>query len=269
MPGSRSLVQAVATAIVLIAIAITFYLLGVTAFFVLICIVVLLALYELLTALKKFGRQPVILFGLACGFGLLLVAYLERPAYFAVVLAVTVFGSLILSLRPGRGITPASDAAWTVLAVVWVCGGGAAATAISRLEPGGLNILIATVAIVALDDIAAYFVGTTFGRHKLAPSISPAKSWEGFVGGLVAAVLGGVVVSLLLDELTLLHGIDMALIVGLLAPVGDLVESSAKREIGIKDSSDLLPGHGGMLDRLDAIIFCLPGVYLYLRFVVF
>jgi phosphatidate cytidylyltransferase len=267
--GGRSLAQAVVTAVVLVLVAIGFFLLGPSAFFILICLVVPMALFELLLALKKTGRRPVITFGLACGLGMLFVAYLERPAYFGVVLAVTVFGSLLLSLRPGRGATPASDAAWTILAVTWICGGGAAATAMTRLEPGGLNLLVAMVGIVAVDDIAAYFAGTAFGKHKLAPSISPAKSWEGWIGGVVAALGAGVVVSLLLDELTLIHGLDIALIVGLMNPIGDLVESSAKREIGIKDSSGLLPGHGGMLDRLDAIIFCAPAVYLYLRFVVF
>jgi len=267
--GGRSLGQAIVTAVVLVLALIGFYLLGATAFFGLICIVVLLALFELLDALKKAGRRPVIPFGLACGLGMLVVAYLERPAFFGVVLAVTVFGSLLLGLRPGRGATPASDASWTVLAVMWICGGGAAATAITRLDPGGLNLLVAMVGIVAVDDIAAYFTGTAFGKHKLAPSISPAKSWEGWAGGVVAAIGAGIVASLVLDELILLHGLDIALIVGLFNPVGDLVESSAKREIGIKDSSGLLPGHGGMLDRLDAILFCAPAVYLYLRFVVF
>jgi phosphatidate cytidylyltransferase len=263
------LLQAVVTAILLIGLVVGFYLLGASGFFILICGAVLLALFELLDALKKSGRRPVISFGLLCGFGMLGVAYLERPAYFGVVLAVAVFGSLLLGLRPNRGQSPSSDAAWTVMGVMWICGGGAAATAITRLEPGGLNLLVALVGIVALDDITAYFAGTAFGKHKIAPSISPAKSWEGFAGGVLAALVAGAIASLILDELTLLHGLDIALIVGLLNPVGDLVESSAKREIGIKDSSGLLPGHGGMLDRLDAIVFCAPAVYLYLRFVVF
>ncbi len=267
--GGRSLAQAIVTALVLVGLLVGFYLLGASAFFVLICAVVLLALFELLDALKKSGRRPLISFGLLCGFGMLWVAYLERPAYFGVVLAVTVFGSLLLGLRPNRGESPSSDAAWMVVGVMWICGGGAAATAITRLEPGGLNLLVAMVAIVALDDIAAYFAGTTFGKHKMAPSISPAKSWEGYAGGVLAALAAGVAASAILDELTLLHGVDIAVIVGLLNPVGDLVESSAKREIGIKDSSGLLPGHGGMLDRLDAILFCAPAVYLYLRFIVF
>jgi phosphatidate cytidylyltransferase len=267
--GGRSLIQAVVTALVLVGLVVGFYLLGPSGFFILICGAVLMALYELLAALKKSGRRPVIVFGLACGFGMLYVAYIERPAYFGVVVAVTVFGSLLLGLRPQRGATPASDAGWTALGVLWVCGGGAAATAITRFEPGGLNLLVAMVAIVAADDIAAYFAGTAFGKHKMAPSISPAKSWEGWVGGMVAALAAGVVASLVIDELTLLHGLDIALVIGLLNPVGDLVESSAKREIGIKDSSGLLPGHGGMLDRLDAIIFCAPAVYMYLRFIVF
>jgi phosphatidate cytidylyltransferase len=132
---------------------------------------------------------------------------------------------------------------------------------------GGLNLLVGHVAVAALDDIAAYFVGVRFGAHKLAPSISPAKSWEGFLGGFVTALVAGMVFGALLDELSWLDGLAIATIIGLLAPAGDLSESMAKRELGIKDSGRLLPGHGGFLDRLDAMVFCAPAVLLYLRVV--
>lgn len=267
--GGRSLTQAVVTAVILVAILVSFYLLGNPAFFVLICIVVLTALFELLDALRLSGRRPPIAFGLVCGLAFLVVAYIERPVFFGIVLVATTFGGLLLGMRPGRGTSPATDVAWLVLGVTWIAGGGAAATAITRLEPDGLNFIVMNVGIVALFDIAAYFAGTTFGKHKMAPSISPAKSWEGFAAGLIAALSGGLIASLLLDELTLIHGLDVGLIVGLLGPSGDLVESMVKREIGIKDSSRFLPGHGGFLDRLDAILFSVPAVYLYLRLIVF
>jgi phosphatidate cytidylyltransferase len=138
-----------------------------------------------------------------------------------------------------------------------------------RLPADGLDLLVGFVLITALDDIAAYFAGTAFGSHKMAPSISPAKSWEGFTGGLVGALGGGAVFGLIAAQLTTLEGVAIGGICGVLAPAGDLVESLVKRELGIKDSGRLLPGHGGFLDRLDAILFCAPAVYVFLRFVAF
>jgi phosphatidate cytidylyltransferase len=134
-----------------------------------------------------------------------------------------------------------------------------------RIEPGGLPLLIASILVVATDDIAAFFMGSRFGRHKMAPSISPAKSWEGFAGGTVGALVAGAIAGAVLHELSWLEGMGLGLVCGGLAPVGDLAESLAKREIGIKDSGGLLPGHGGFLDRVDAIVFCTPAALVYLR----
>lgn len=246
-----------------------FYALGPDAFFVLAFVVVLIALYELLTALVRSGRRLSVPVGLAGAAGMLVVAYLERPAYLAVVLALTLVCSFVFALRPQRGPSAGSDVAWTLLAVAWIGGGGAGAVSILTLDGVGVDLLVAAVLVIALDDIGAYFVGTRFGRHKMAPSISPAKSWEGFMGGVAAAVIGGLAAGALVDELTVPDGLSIALIAGALAPVGDLVESVVKREIGIKDSGGLLPGHGGFLDLLDGIILCSPVVYLYLQFIAF
>jgi phosphatidate cytidylyltransferase len=265
----RSLRQAVVTAVLLVALMALSYWLGRPAFLVLICTVVLLSLYELLDALVRSGRRPSILLGLACGLSMVLVAYFQQPAYLALVLGAALFGSFLLALRRSRGATAASDVAWTLLAVGWIGGGGAAATLIMMLDPGGLTLITAFVVITALDDISAYFVGTRWGRHKMAPSISPAKSWEGVIAGAVGAVAGGLGAGFLLDELAIVDGLAIGALCSLLGPVGDLVESMVKREIGVKDSGWLLPGHGGFLDRLDAIVFCAPAVYLYLLFVVY
>jgi phosphatidate cytidylyltransferase len=264
--SGRSLKHAVITALILLALIIICALIGEIAFFVLICAVVLIALFELFDALLQTGHRPNMVFGLLCGFALLLVAFLERPALIAVVLAATMYGAFVLALRSDRGISAASDVAWTLLGVAWITGGGAAAASMLKLEDGIL-LLVAYILITALDDIGAYFSGTRFGKHKMAPSISPAKSWEGWAGGFAASLAGGLFFAFLLEALDPLHGLAIGAISGLLAPVGDLVESLAKREIGIKDSGRLLPGHGGLLDRLDAILFCAPAVYLYMRFV--
>jgi phosphatidate cytidylyltransferase len=260
--------QAVITALVLLAIIVACYLLGVTAFFVLAATVVLLAMFELMDALIQTGHRPVLLVGLAGAGGMAWVAYIEEPRFIALVLGATLLASFLLALRPERGNTPMSDAAWTLLGVAWIGGGGAGAVSILRVDEFGLGMLVAFVLTTALDDIGAYFVGTRFGKHKMAPSISPAKSWEGFFGGMVTALLGGMAFGLIVDGLDVVDGLAIGAICSLLAPVGDLIESMAKREIGIKDSGRLLPGHGGFLDRLDAIIFCAPAVYVYIRLVV-
>lgn len=265
--AGRSLKQAVITALILLALIIICAVLGPTAFFVLAVVVVSIALFELYDALLQTGHRPNTVFGLLCGFALMLVAFLERPALIPVVLAVTMYGAFILALRPNRGRLAASDVAWTLLGVAWIAGGGASVAAMLKLTDG-IYLVVAYLLITALDDIGAYFTGTRFGKHKMAPSISPAKSWEGWIGGFVSSLVGGLLFAFLLNILDPLDGLAIGAISGLLAPVGDLIESMAKREIGIKDSGRLLPGHGGLLDRLDAILFCAPGVYLYLRFVV-
>lgn len=267
--GGRSLKEAVITALALVGLIGVVYLLGVRAFYVLVCVVVLTALFELLDALLQTGHKPSLVLGLAGGMGMLGVAYSERPEYYGVVLAGVLVGGFIWALRPARGRSPSTDAAWTLFGVAWIGGGGAGAASMLTLDPGGLNLLVSFVLTVAAGDIAAYFIGTALGKHKIAPSISPNKSWEGFVGGILGSLAGGLLFGLLLDELTLAHGLAIGALCGCIAPIGDLVESLAKREIGIKDSGRLLPGHGGFLDRIDAIIFAAPAVFLYLRFVVY
>lgn len=268
-PQGRSLKQAVITALILVGLMAIAYVIGVRGFFVLASTVVGLALFELLDALKRKGRRPSVVLGLAGAVGMFAVAYSQRHALYGVVLAAVLIGGFLWALRPTRGSYAMSDVAWILLGVAWVAGGGAGAISILVLEPGGLNLLVGFVLTVACGDIGAYFVGTTFGKHKLAPSISPGKSWEGFVGGVAGSLLGGLLFAGLLEELAIIDGLAMGAICGLIAPVGDLVESLVKREIGIKDSGRILPGHGGFLDRLDAILFSAPAVYLYLLFIVF
>ena len=266
VPAGRSLAQAVVTALVLLAIIALCAIGGRPWFFGLVIVVVLMASFELLDALVQKGRKPSIPLGLAGTLAILIVSYEEKFAYIAIVLAVATYAALVWALRSGRGATPGSDAAWTIAGLAWIGGGGAGAVSILVMDDG-LALLIASILIVACDDIGAFFAGTAFGRHKMAPSVSPAKSWEGFAGGIGTALAAGLAAAAALGDLTVGDGLALGVMAGLLAPVGDLVESLVKREMGIKDSGRLLPGHGGMLDRLDAIIFCCPAISLYLHFV--
>lgn len=123
---------------------------------------------------------------------------------------------------------------------------------------------------VWLADTLAYFIGTSLGRHKLSPRISPGKSIEGFFAGITGSVLAAILsYHFFLDFIPLISLFILSLVIGLVGQVGDLVESSFKREANLKDSSSILPGHGGILDRFDSLLFVAPAVYFYLRFVIY
>ncbi|MBR3235673.1 MAG: phosphatidate cytidylyltransferase, partial [Atopobiaceae bacterium] len=139
---------------------------------------------------------------------------------------------------------------------------------IRACDPGmdGFLLTFGVMGSIWLNDALAYFVGTRFGRTKLSPRISPNKSYEGFWGGLVGAVLIWVLLSLLhVCNIKMIFAIPCGLIVGVAGLLGDLFESRIKRGFGVKDSGSLLPGHGGMLDRSDALLFGCMTAYLLLR----
>ncbi len=138
-------------------------------------------------------------------------------------------------------------------------------------DVGDLEAFFLTLSILLLvwaTDICAYYVGSTVGRHPLAPRVSPNKTWEGAAGGVAGALLVAVGLKLtVLGFMAWPHVVAVALICGILGQVGDLAESKLKRSVKVKDSSMLLPGHGGLLDRFDAMIFAAPLSYLYLAYV--
>lgn len=123
---------------------------------------------------------------------------------------------------------------------------------------------IAVFASVWICDSAAYFVGRAFGKNKLYERISPKKTIEGAVGGLIASIIFFFVFNYFVEYIPLIHGAIIGLLIGIFGQMGDLFESMLKRDAGIKDSSNLLPGHGGMLDRFDSMIFVAPIVFIYL-----
>jgi phosphatidate cytidylyltransferase len=128
--------------------------------------------------------------------------------------------------------------------------------------PGGGGLMVVLVLLVAAADIGAYFTGRRFGRHKLAPDVSPAKTWEGFWGGIGCSSLLAIAIWAALparfDHIGLAAAVAVALAAALTSVLGDLTVSMVKRESGVKDSSSLLPGHGGLLDRLDSLCGAAP-----------
>lgn len=126
------------------------------------------------------------------------------------------------------------------------------------------GIALGYLLLLWLNDTGAYFVGSLVGKHKLFERISPGKTWEGSAGGALFALATAWGLSMLFIQLTTMHWLILAIIVVISGTIGDLVESMLKRSLGIKDSGNILPGHGGMLDRFDAVLISAPFVFVYL-----
>ncbi|WP_299102643.1 phosphatidate cytidylyltransferase [uncultured Winogradskyella sp.] len=126
-------------------------------------------------------------------------------------------------------------------------------------------LLLGSFILIWVNDSAAYIVGKNFGKQKLFPSISPKKTVEGFLGGLFFACISSYFIAKFTETLNFNIWLILAIIVSVLGTIGDLIESKFKRQAGVKDSGVIMPGHGGLLDRLDSIIFAAPFIYLFLR----
>jgi phosphatidate cytidylyltransferase len=206
-----------------------------------------------------------------------LAAAVPVAAFSAAAVVATLIVASVISLRAAPETRPGQKVMTTVFGSTYsgiLLAFGVWLRALDDAAPGlrGAAIVLLPVAITWLGDTAAYSVGKAIGRHRLAPAISPAKTWEGALAGLVATAAG----ALLYLELTrpivswtmgTLEVVGLGLAVAVAGQVGDLFESRFKRECGVKDSSNLLPGHGGVLDRLDSLLFVLPVSYAYLRLV--
>jgi phosphatidate cytidylyltransferase len=174
------------------------------------------------------------------------------------------------ALSRGADLESISAAAATLLGAVYLgaLGGTMAGLRLLRPETAGAWRLAFLLVVVFFSDSAAFFVGHTFGRRRLAPAVSPGKSVEGAVGGLLGGILGALAVRHAgLGELPLAHAVALGAAVAAMGIVGDLDESLLKRWAGVKDSGTLFPGHGGMLDRLDSLLFGAPVLYYYFLYV--
>ena len=140
---------------------------------------------------------------------------------------------------------------------------------LAQINRWGGYTVIAIFASIWMCDTAAYFGGSTFGKHPLFERVSPKKTWEGAVFGFIFSVLTMIAAKiLLLGYLAFQHALVLGVLIGIFGQVGDLIESRLKRDVGVKDSSTLIPGHGGLYDRFDSLVYISPIVYLYIDFIV-
>jgi phosphatidate cytidylyltransferase len=256
------------TGLVLTALALGAIAIGPGPFAVVASILVLLAQGEFYFALQKRHYQPATALGLAAGALMLGAAYYRGEAAMLVVLALTVVATFLwyMTVPPPHRRNVVSNVGLTLLGVAYIPLLAGYALAVLKLADGralALSIIGLTVAY----DIAAFVVGTWWGSRPLAPNISPKKSWEGAIGAtfVVAAIAIGAVAPAvgLLD--TIPASVGLAVVVSIFAPLGDLAESLLKRDLDLKDMGGVLPGHGGVLDRIDALLFVAPAAFMYLR----
>lgn len=228
-------------------------------------VVLIVGLWEFLRLCLRSGYKVLLVPGLMAGFALLVLAVTHDAGSAGAVFVAVGVWMIAVSLRgplEGRMV----GLAMTALAVAYVVGLGIHIIWLRQLDQG-LAVLILTLLGTWAADTFAFFVGIRFGRTPLAPQISPGKSVEGFWGGVLGSVLVVLVGSrLVLPELALWWSVVTGLAIGSASPLGDLLESLFKRSLHVKDTSGAIPGHGGVLDRIDSLLLTGPVSYYLFRF---
>jgi phosphatidate cytidylyltransferase len=232
--------------------------------------IAVLGIFELARALSAAGRRIDLVPQIAAGVALVLAGYFAPPWLIWVALLFAVVFVVVWRLlaqmisKDGRTygdvLTDAIVSGFVQVYVPFLTG----IALLLLSQEGGQWWVLAFIAIAVASDTGAYAAGLAFGRHPMAPRISPKKTWEGFAGAVVAAVVAGVLLAMFMLNLPWWAGVIFGIAILLSATLGDLGESMIKRDMGIKDMSSWLPGHGGLLDRLDSILpSTIPALSLY------
>ncbi|MGH9898610.1 MAG: phosphatidate cytidylyltransferase [Pyrinomonadaceae bacterium] len=236
-------------------------------FILLVVAAISLGLYEFWSLAARNEMAPDLPAGFACAF--LVVAAFYFGVIDKLLLVIPAFTIIILARSLWRGLSfdrILGSTGSTLLGVLYVAllGSFLIATRLYFESPLGSQLTTLFFIILMGSDIAAYYIGRTFGRHKLAPKISPGKTWEGAIGGFIASLLVTLVVKYtFFPQLGLIAGLSLAALMNVLGVIGDLTESALKRGAGAKDAANILPGHGGLLDRLDSLLFNAPVIYYF------
>ncbi|GAC1443633.1 MAG: hypothetical protein NVS3B26_00680 [Mycobacteriales bacterium] len=232
------------------------------AFIVVVSAAMAVGTYEIVAALRALGAQPPLVPLVAGGIAMVVLAYRQGAESLFVALVLTVLATIVWRLAdPAEGyLRDTAAATFTAVYVPFLISFAALLTVPSD-GPRRVTTFIATV---VCSDVGGYAAGVLFGRHPMAPSVSPKKSWEGFVGSVIACGSAGALFFHFLFHASPALGALYGLAIVAAATLGDLGESMVKRDIGIKDMGNLLPGHGGLMDRLDSLLPAAPVAYLLL-----
>ena len=275
---SRNLIVRTLSGAVLLGVVLAAAFLGKYAYGALLLFILSMGMDEFYTIVKKGGIEPQKNAGQVLGVGLFAGAFeifkrmydgVEIPAglfmFVGAIVLFLLFVPFLLEIFRAKE-NPLRNIAATLMGVIYVALPMSLMLFIPLLLSGGVwraEAFLFYLFIVWGNDVFAYLVGVSIGKHRMCERISPKKSWEGFVGGIIGALAMGALGNVVVGGGYLLW-LGLALIVAICSVLGDLVESMFKREAGIKDSGNILPGHGGMLDRFDALIISVPFAFAYL-----
>ena len=233
------------------------------AFVGLVAVAVCVAVWEMVRAVQPTGIRPPMVPLQVGGITIVVLAWFAGIEAMVLGLVLTVVAVVIWRLSEGPvGYQRDVTAAALIAAYIPFLAGFA--VLLVQPEDGALRVTI-MMASVVLSDVGGYATGVLFGRHPMAPKVSPKKSWEGFAGSLTAASMGGALMVWLMLGEPLWEGALIGLALAVAATLGDLAESLMKRDLGIKDMGRLLPGHGGLMDRMDSLLLAAPTGFLLLR----
>ncbi len=274
--AGRNVPVSIASAVGLIALVLVTLLVWKTLFMVVVAAAVLVAIWELHRGFHMkdidLPEQPLMLGGVV----MVVVAYFWGAPALVTATAVSALVTMLWLLRRGvPGYVQNATASVFTLVYVPFLGSFVAlllseggATGFDRYDAGVKGILT-FIAVTAASDIGGFVAGVLFGRHQMSPVISPKKSWEGFAGSAVLCVAVGIAMVVWVLDADWWIGLCLGLIAVVMATLGDLCESVIKRDLGVKDMSQVIPGHGGLMDRLDSLLATIAPIWLLLHYLVF
>ena len=261
------------TAVFFVVLMVGSALLGQTVFSVLLLIITVLGLNEFVTIVSDDNVQPflwptVVIGGITyAAFAANAMGLISADKLFIIIPLVSIL--FIIELWREKK-SPFTNIAMSLLGIIYIAFPFGLMmyffNPVVISGPFHYGIVLGFLVILWLNDTGAYFIGSLIGKHKLFERISPGKTWEGSAGGTVFAMLTAWGLSFVFIQLDALHWIILSLIIVIFGTLGDLVESMLKRSLGLKDSGNILPGHGGILDRFDAVLLSAPFVFVYLAF---
>lgn len=243
----------------------------------LIDIMILIGLWEFYRMMEAKGLKPYRAMGILSGLALSWYVFFQQGVYANVLLSVIFIGIMVLELarkEKGLAVYHISVTLFGVFYVAWLGSHLILLRELPHLKGMdysiGFSFVIITFVLTWCYDTGAYFIGSWLGRHPLLPSVSPGKTLEGAIGGVCVSIVGILIArATIAPYITPPHAVALALASSVIGQIGDLSESMIKRDVKIKDSSMTIPGHGGVLDRFDSLLFTAPLVYYVLKYGIF